>query len=83
MLGNIAVRFMSVILNIAGILAIIAGTIAGGYFASELDMSVILGVIIGFIASFLIVVIFCGISFLALEINNNLIRIKDTLQSKE
>jgi len=79
MLGNIIVRFTGVILNLIGVLIIIAGTIAGGVIASQADNSVLLGMIVGFIASFISVVLSCGLIFLALEINNNLIRIEDTI----
>lgn len=82
MLGHIVVRFMSAILNIIGTLIIIAGTIAGGVIASQGEAPVLLGILLGLVASFLFMVVTCGVAFLALEINNNLIRIKDALQNK-
>lgn len=82
MLGKIIVRFMSIVLNVVGVLLLIAGTIGGGMFAAEADVNVLLGIVGGFIVSFLLVVVTCGLSFLVVEINNNLIRIRDALQSK-
>jgi hypothetical protein len=82
MLGHIVVKFMRAILEIAGTFLITAGTIAGGFFASSADMNVIIGVLVGFIASFLIVVVTFGTAFLILEINNNLILIHDSLHNK-
>lgn len=82
MLGSIVVRFLNIILNIVGIMAMYAGAYWGGRSASELGMNVFLGTGIGFIASFLIVVVTLGLSFLAIEINNNLVRIQSILQIK-
>jgi len=82
MLGNIVVRFMNAILNIVGVLVIIVATIGGGVIAFQGDVDPILGAIVGFVVGFLFMVITCGIAFLVLEINNNLIRIKDALESK-
>ena len=81
MLGNIIVRFMSVILNLAGVLLIIGGTVAGYTYGEQHD-SAALGAIAGFLASFLFLAITFGVAFLALEINNNLIRIRDALEKK-
>ena len=83
MLGNIVVRFMSAILNIVGVLVIIGATIGGGVIASQGDVKPIVGAIVGLVVGFLFMVITCGMAFLVLEINNNLIRIKDTLQNKQ
>ena len=82
MLGKIVVRFMSTILNIAGIVLIVAGTVGGGRYASQANESVLVGAVAGFVASFLFVVVTFGIAFLVLEINNNLIRIREALQEK-
>lgn len=82
MIGNMIVRFMNLILNAVAVLIIISATIAGGMLASEANLNSIVGAIIGLILGFLFTVITCGIAFLALEINNNLIRIKETLKSK-
>lgn len=68
---------MDVILNISSILLLIIGTIAGGGIADSMYESVPLGALIGFIVSFIFVVVFFGIAFLALEINNNLIRLNE------
>ena len=83
MLGTIVVRFMSVILNIAGFLLIIAGTLWGAALAKASDINVIVGFIVGFIASFLFVVVTFGTAFLILEINNNLIRIRKALNASD
>ena len=82
MIGNMIVRFMNLILNAVAVLIIISATIAGGMLASEANLNSIVGAIIGLMLGFLFTVITCGIAFLALEINNNLIRIKETLKSK-
>lgn len=82
MLGRIVVRFMSNILNVAGVLVIVGSTIAGGSFASQANRSVVVGVLAGFTSSFLFVVVTFGIVFLVLEINNNLIRIREELQKR-
>ncbi len=83
MLGNIVVRFMSAILNIVGVLVVIGATIGGGVIASQEGVYTIVGAIVGLVVGFLFMVITCGMAFLVLEINNNLIRIKDTLQNKQ
>ena len=82
MLGKIIVRFMSIVLNVVGVLLLITGTIGGGKYAAQEDANILLGGIAGFIASFLVVAVTCGVSFLVVEINNNLIRIRDALQSR-
>lgn len=82
MLGHIVVKFMRALLEIAGTLLITAGTVAGGVFAADAGANIIIGILVGFIASFLIVVVTLGTAFLILEINNNLIQIHDTLQKK-
>lgn len=82
MLGKIVVRFMSAILNLVGMLLIIGATIGGGFLASEAGVNLIIGATAGLAVGFLFMVITCGIAFLALEINNNLMRIKDVLQNK-
>ena len=76
-MGKIVVSFMNIVLNIASILLLIIGTIGGAKFAGDVGESVTWGAVIGFIASFITVVIFCGVAFLALEINNNLIRLNE------
>lgn len=82
MIGDIVVRFMNLILNIVAVLIIITSTISGGTLASQGGVNPIVGGMLGLVVGFLFTVITCGIAFLALEINNNLIRIKETLQSK-
>ena len=82
MLGKIIVGFMNVILNIAAGLILLIGTIAGGVIASETYSSVFWGFVLGFIVSFLVVVIYLGIAFLILEINNNLKAIRKELETQ-
>ncbi|NLB66244.1 MAG: hypothetical protein GX803_07245 [Lentisphaerae bacterium] len=82
MLGKIIVRFMNDILEVCSLLAIIAGAAVCGYFAHKFDLNVIVGIIVGLVGSFLMVTMFCGMAFLAFEMNNNLIRIREALQDK-
>lgn len=77
MIGKIVVKFMDVILNISSVLLLIIGLIAGAGIADSMRESVPLGAFIGLILSFIFVVVFFGIAFLALEINNNLIRLNE------
>ena len=80
MLGKIIVRFMSIVLNVVGFLLLLAGTIGGGMYAAQEDFNILLGIVAGFVASFLLVVATCGLPCLVVEINNNLIRIRDELK---
>jgi hypothetical protein len=82
MLGKIIVGFMNVILNIAAVLILIIGTIAGGAIAANAYESVLMGAILGFIVSFLVVVVYLGVVFLIFEINNNLTAIRKALETK-
>ena len=58
----------------------LTGTIGGGMYAAQEDFNILLGIVAGFVASFLLVVATCGLPFLVVEINNNLIRIRDELK---
>jgi nicotinamide riboside transporter PnuC len=77
MIGKIVVKFMDVILNISSGLLLIIGTIAGGLYADSMSADVTTGAVLGFVVSFIFVVVVFGIAFLALEINNNLIRLNE------
>jgi len=72
---------MSIVLNIAGILLVIGGTILGATLASSSRVNPIFGIIGGFVISFLFVVVAFGTAFLILEINNNLVRIARLLKN--
>ncbi len=75
MIAKHIIRFMNFFLNAIGFLIVVGGTIFGGYMADESGFNILLGLLIGFVASFLFMVLTCGVAFLALEINNNLVRI--------
>lgn len=83
MLGTIVVRFMSVILNTAGFILIIAGAFWGAELAKASNIDAFVGFLVGLIASFLFVVVTFGTAFLILEINNNLIRIRKALNDSD
>ncbi len=81
MLGHLVVRFMSVILNVVGVLVVLGATIGGGVMASQEGGSAFLGAVVGLVLGFLFMVVTCGLAFLVLEINNNLIRINEALRN--
>jgi hypothetical protein len=80
MIAKLIVRFMNNFLNAIGLLIVVGGTIFGGYMANESGFNILLGLLIGFVASFLFMVLTCGVAFLALEINNNLVRIHKSIK---
>jgi hypothetical protein len=69
-------------LNIIALL-LICGSGVGGYFLipelTDMKITEYGGIIIGVLLGFIVVVITLGVPFIVLEINNNLIRIKDIL----
>ncbi|HMO04822.1 MAG TPA: hypothetical protein PKC67_04905 [Kiritimatiellia bacterium] len=72
---------MSVILNVVGVLVVLGATIGGGVMASQEGGSAFLGAVVGLVLGFLFMVVTCGLAFLVLEINNNLIRINEALRN--
>jgi hypothetical protein len=83
MLGRIVVRLFAAVLNIVGALAILGGTLFGAYYMSENSgvfallstlpgwTHAILGLVAGFVASFMCVVLLFGVPFLIVEIHRN------------
>ncbi len=82
MLGKMIVRFMSFVLNLFGVLIIIGAAIFGASLAPQTGGNVLIGGILGLIIGFMFMVITCGVAFLFLEMNNNLIRIKEILEQQ-
>lgn len=86
MLGRIVVRFMSLILNVVGILMILGGTLFGAWYVSAQPfvtlgslpvwVQSVAGLLAGFVASFLLVFLLFGIPFIVIEINKNLVRLR-------
>jgi|GEM_PF-5828288 len=76
MLGKWVVSFMKVALNLAA-LAIIIGCGMFGYTMEGSPIGLVLGVGVGFLLD----VIFLGSLFFVMEINNNLIRIEEHLET--
>jgi hypothetical protein len=88
-LGKAIVRSLDVYLNLICILfiiiSILGGALGGAYLGEMMDMSfgIGLGAVLGFVIGFILVGSICGIAFLALEINNNLIRIQEEIKSQK
>ena len=93
MLGRIIVRFLSLVLNVVGVLMILGGTLLGAWYVSANSeifvalaslpvwVQTVVGLLAGFVVSFILVVILFGVPFLAIEINKNLVRIRDKIRS--
>ena len=71
---------MSLVLNLLGVLIIIGAAVFFGSVALQAGGNVVVGGILGLIIGFMFMVITCGVAFLFLEMNNNLIRIKEILE---
>jgi len=82
MLGKMIVRFMGFVLNLCGGLIIIGTAILGASLAPQEGGNVLVWGIVGLIIGFMFMVITCGVAFLFLEMNNNLIRIKEILEQR-
>lgn len=82
MLGKMIVRFMGLVLNLCGGLIIIGTAIFGASLAPQEGGNVLVWGIVGLIIGFMFMVITCGVAFLFLEMNNNLIRIKEILEQR-
>lgn len=82
MLGKMIVRFMSFVLNLFGVLIIIGAAVFGASLAPQAGGNVLIGGILGLIIGFMFMIITCGVAFLFLEMNNNLIRIKEILEQQ-
>lgn len=79
MLGKLVMKFLHVILNVAGWLIIIGCAIFGAVSGGQTGGGVggFFGFILGIVVGIIYVVIIFGVLFYIIEINNNLVRLNE------